>query len=258
MLRNWLRRKLSRQPFPDAWRQILDKTVPIYRALPQRLQPVLEERVRVFLEEKRFEGCDGLDVTDEMRLTVAGHACLLLLHDPDGYYPRLGTVVLYPESFAAPIRATDHLGIVTETIEERLGESWEEGAVVLSWDSIKEIMRGVSGDCNVVIHEFAHQIDAQRGLTDAGALLGRHSRYRNWYELLVHEQQQQRTVRRRGRPAILDPYALTGPEEFFAVASETFFMRPVRLKSNHPDLYAELQAVYGVDPAAWVVTNPVE
>jgi Mlc titration factor MtfA (ptsG expression regulator) len=253
MLRYWSRRKLSRQPFPAAWRQILDRTVPICRTLPQPLQQVLEKQLQVFLGEKQFEGCGGLDVTEAMRVTVAGYACLLLLHDPDGYYPRLGTVVLYPQSFAAPIRATDHLGVVTETVEERLGESWQEGTVVLAWDSIEEIIRGASGDCNVVVHEFAHQIDEQRGLTAGARLLALRDRYRDWQELLVAEQGRRRSARRRGRPAALDPYAFTSPEELFAVASEGFIMRPVRFRTSHPELYQELQAVYGIDPAGWVL-----
>jgi Mlc titration factor MtfA (ptsG expression regulator) len=251
MLRIWSRRKLRRQPFPAAWRQVLERNVPLSGLLTKNERVALEKHVTIFLNEKKFEGCGGLQVTDEMRVTVAGYACLLLLGDPGDYYPRLGTVVLYPNSFATPLRATDPLGIVTETVEERLGESWEEGTVVLAWDSIEEIVGERSGDCNVIIHEFAHQIDAQRGLTDGGSLLALRGRYRDWQELLVHEQQQQRSVRRRGRPPILDPYALTGPEEFFAVATESFFVRPVRLKSNHPELYAELQAVYGVNPADW-------
>jgi Mlc titration factor MtfA (ptsG expression regulator) len=110
----------------------------------------------------------------------------------------------------------------------------------------------------VVVHEFAHQIDAQRGLTDGTRLLVPGDCCRDWAELLAAEQQRQRTARRRGRPAILDPYAFTSPEELFAVATETFYMRPVRFKANHPELYAELQAVYGVDPAEWAVKNPVE
>jgi len=216
------------------------------------MQEALEQHVQVLLDEKHFEGCGGLEVTDEMRLTVAGYASLLLLGDPDGYYPRLGTVVIYPQSFAAPIRDTDHLGIVTEMIEERLGESWEEGTVVLSWDSIEELIHGTSGDCNVVIHEFAHQIDVQRGLTGGAGLSARHDRYGNWQELLDAERRSQRSARRRGRPAALDPYAFTSPEELFAVATETFFMRPIRFQSGHPELYAELQAIYGLDPARWL------
>lgn len=251
MLRFWRHRQLRRQPFPAAWRQLLETTVPLYRRLPQARRTVLEEHVRVFLDEKRFEGCGGLEVNETMRVTIAGYACLLLLHDPAGYYPRLGTVILYPQSFAAPVRSTDHLGVVTEAVEERLGESWEEGTVVLAWDSVQEIIRGASGDCNVVVHEFAHQLDAQRGLTAAARLLTRQDRYQDWQELLAAEENRLRTARRRGRPAALDPYAFTSPQELFAVASESFFMRPIRLRSAHPQLYAELAAVYRVDPAEW-------
>lgn len=255
MLRLLTRRKLSREPFPATWREFLDRNVPLSRRLPQALRPAFEKHIRVFLAEKKFEGCGGLNVTDEMRLTIAGYACLLLLKEPAGYYPQLGSVVIYPESFAAPIRTVDHTGIVTDLVEERLGESWQEGTVVLSWDSVEEIVHGDSGDLNVVIHEFAHQIDAQRGLTDSSRLLAAHGCCRDWQALLAHEQQRLRTVRRRGPPAVLDPYALTSAEELFAVATETFFMRPVRFKANHPELHAELQAVYGVDPAEWLTRN---
>lgn len=248
IFRRWHRQRLHHQPFPAAWRQILDENVPLSRQLPGPLQATFEKHVRVFLDEKHFEGCGGLAVTDEMRVTIAGYACLLLLGDPCDYYPRLGTVVLYPESFATPLRATDHLGIVTETVEERLGESWEEGTVVLAWDSIREIIQGRSGGCNVVVHEFGHQIDAQRSLTGG-------ARDRDWAALLAAEKTRQRSAQRRGRPAILDPYALTSPEELFAVATETFYMRPVRFKTNHPALYAELQAVYRVDPAKWFLST---
>lgn len=256
MLRFWRRRQLRRQPLPAAWRQVLEASVPLCRRLPQPLQEAFEQHVQVFLDEKHFEGCGGLEVTDAMRLTVAGYASLLLLRDPDGYYPRLGTVVIYPQSFAAPIRDTDHLGIVTETVEERLGESWEEGTVVLAWDSIEALLRGASGDCNVVVHEFAHQFDAQRGLTGGARLAALTDRYRDWQELLDAERRHQRSVRRRGRTAALDPYAFTSPEELFAVATETFFMRPIRLQAGHPELYSELQAVFGLDPAGWALTPP--
>lgn len=258
MLRFWSRRKLTRQPFPPSWQIILEGNVLPYRRLPQPERGALEKHVQIFLAEKRFEGGGGLAVTEAMRVTIAGYACLLLLHDPADYYPQLGTVVLYPESFVAPIRKTDHTGIVMETIEERLGESWQEGTVVLAWDSIEAIIRGESADCNVVIHEFAHQIDARRGLSGGARPLSAGGSYRDWQELLAAEQQRQRKGRRRGRPAILDPYALTSTEELFAVASETFFMRPIRLKANHPELYAELKTVYGVDPAGWSTGTPVE
>ena len=251
MLRYWIRRKLARQPFPPAWQEILRTSLPVYRQMPAAERSALEKHVRIFLAEKSFEGYGGLELTEAMRVTIAGYACLLLLHNPDGYYPQLGTVVLYPQSFAAPITDTDETGIVTEMVEERLGESWQEGTVVLAWDAIEELVHGGSDDCNVIIHEFAHQIDARRGLSSGARLLSGNPSYADWQALLSAVQQRQRSSRRRGRPAILDPYAVTSREELFAVASETFFMRPIRLKVNHPELYTELQAVYGVDPAAW-------
>lgn len=251
MLRFWTRRKLAGQPFPPAWREFLDVCLPIYRQLPAAERRTLEKHIRIFLAEKNFEGYGGLEVTERMRVVIAGYACLLLLHDPDGYYPQLGTVVLYPRSFAAPIVDTDETGIVTETTEERFGESWQEGAVVLAWDAIDELLYGRSDDCNVIIHEFAHQVDARRGLSSGAGLLSGNPTYTDWQALLTAVQQRQRSRRRRGYPAILDPYALTSREELFAVASETFFMRPVRLKANHPEIYDELREVYRVDPADW-------
>lgn len=255
LLRNWQRGRLASEPFPAAWQEILRRNVRQYPILPGAERTTLERHVRIFLAEKGFEGCGGVEVTEEMRVTIAGYACLLLLRDSAGYYPQLGTVVIYPESFAAPIRDTDHSGIVTETVEERLGESWQEGTVVLAWDAVEEVVQGVSDDCNVIIHEFAHQIDARRHLSSGASLLGPCGDCRDWQDLLETEQLRQRTTRRRGRPAILDPYALTSAEELFAVASETFFMRPIRLKANHPVLYTELQRVYRVDPAEWVAST---
>lgn len=243
------------QELPAAWRKFLDANIPPCRTLPAPVRETFERHVRGFLAGKRFEGCRGLEVTDEMRLTVAGYAALLLAGNRHGSYPRLGTVVIYPQSFAAPIRATGPAGIVTETVEERLGESWQEGTVVLAWDSIEEVVRGLSNDCNVIIHEFAHQIDAEHGLTAGAPLLALRDRFRDWQDLLEGERQRQRRSRRRGRPFALDPYAFTHVEELFAVASESFFMRPVRFRSGHPELYAELQAVYRLDPAGWL-TKP--
>jgi Mlc titration factor MtfA (ptsG expression regulator) len=255
LLRRWRRHRLHRQDFPASWRQILRDNVPLCRLLPEAGRDLFEKHVRVFLDEKRFEGCGGLTVTEEMRVTVAGYACLLLLDSPDLDYPQLGTIVLYPESFATPIRTSEPTGIVTETVEERFGESWREGTIVLAWDSVQEIIRGASGDCNVIIHEFAHQLDARHGLTEGASLRTVPAGCRTWEDLLRTEQCRQRSSQRRGRPAALDPYAFTSPEEFFAVASETFFMRPVRFRSNHPELYAELRAVYGVDPADWILSS---
>lgn len=250
LLDRWRRRR----DFPVAWEGILRDNVPLCRHLPPHLQERHANHILAFLDAKQFEGCGGLEITDEMRVTVAGHACLLLLGSARGSFPGLGTVVIYPESFATPLRTADSSGIVTETVEERFGESWEEGTVILAWDSITAFLRGRSNDCNVIVHEFAHQLDAAYGITAGAPLKTMGGQCRDWTELLAGEPRRQRHARRRGRPEILDPYAFTSEQELFAVASETFFMRPVRFKSNHPQLYAELQSIYGVDPAEWMTT----
>lgn len=252
LFRRWRRQKLRSKPPAPSWPAILSRYVPAWELLPAAQQSALLGHLQVFLTEKSFEGCGGLELTETMRVAVAGNACLLLLGTPEDCFPGLGSVVIYPESFAAPIVETDELGIVTETVEERLGESWQEGTVVLAWENLEEIARREHDDLNVVIHEFAHQLDAARGLTAGAPLLAPREGCRDWDDLLAAELRRQRSTRRRGSSAVLDPYAFTNPEELFAVASELFFERPLRLHSAHPDLYRELQAVYRLDPAGWV------
>lgn len=250
-LRDWQRRRLCRQPFPAAWQAILAGNVRQFERLPPEDRAELRGHIQVLLAEKSFEGCNGQAITDEVRVVIAAYAGLLLLHRRTDYYPLLGSVLVYPTSFAAPIRETDHLGIVTETVEERLGESWESGTIVLAWDSIRELCEGRSGGLNVILHEFAHQLDVEDGITDGAPLCHLGDRYRDWAEVCSAEYARMRRDRRRGRPLVLDPYGATSPGEFFAVATETFFERPVRLKAHHPELYAELQTLYRQDPAGY-------
>lgn len=251
MLRAWRRRRLGQTPLPAGWQEILTSNVPLSARLPAALLASYHHALQIFLDEKHFEGCGGLSVSEEMRVTVAGYACLLLLGDPRGYYPRLGTVILYPRSFAAPLSSVDRMGVITERVEERLGESWTEGAVVLAWESITELISGRSADCNVIIHEFAHQLDACQAFTAGRLLSDEAGEACSWEELLIGARGRQRSTRRRGGPAALDPYALGEVTELFAVASETFFMNPLRLRSASPQLHAELVAVYRIDPTAW-------
>lgn len=254
-LRNRRRRKLRQLPIPDSWPAVLERYVPAWELLPATERLTLTGHMQVFLAEKNFEGCGGLALDEAMQVAIAGNACLLLLGNPGDYFPGLGSIVVYPESFAAPISETDELGIVTETVEERLGESWQEGTVVLAWENLEEIARREHDDLNVVIHEFAHQLDAGTGLTSGSRLLVTREDCRDWEDLLVTEQRSWRSTRRRGSAPALDPYALHSPEELFAVASELFFERPLRLKTAHPALYLELQAVYRIDPAGWIAGN---
>lgn len=244
------REKLAGQSFPDTWRAILHKNVPLYGRLPQADQQELQRHILVFLGEKRFEGCAGLEVTDEIRVTIAGHACILLLHRRTDYYPGLSSILVYPRAYAAPDSDWSPDGMLIEGVEIREGESWPRGAVVLSWDSVLRA-RGDPRTChNVVLHEFAHQLDSSWGKGDSTPILQNPSAYVAWARVLQKEYDTLRLQVGRRRYTLMDEYGATNPAEFFAVATECFFQHPREMLNEHPELYQELRAFYQQDPAS--------
>lgn len=252
-MRGWLRERrrsrLRARPLPDGWGSILQRNVPIYRRLSEADRIELAGHIQVFLAEKRFEGAGGLSITDEIRVTIAAHACVLLLHRTTDCYPGLYTIIVYPGAYVAERTVRESLGVVTERREARLGESSTRGALVLSWDAITAAASDV-GDCrNVALHEFAHQLDAQDGRVEGTPVLADRSRYVAWARILGREYERLRRDTALGRGTVLDRYGATSPAEFFAVATECFFTRPGRLSAHHPELYAELRDFYRQDPA---------
>ncbi len=236
------------RPFPEEWRAIVARAVHLYPRLPDEDRKELEGDVLVFLDEKRFEGAGGLAMTDEIRVTIAAQACILLLHRNTEVYPDLDTVLVYPEPYV--VHASRRNGaVVVEGPEERLGESWQRGLVVLAWDQVERDVRRAKSGHNVVLHEFAHQLDAEDGTVDGAPPLGSGARYRQWAEVLGAEYKELEERLDAGRPTDIDPYAATSPSEFFAVVTEAFFERPEALAARHPALYAELAAFYRLDPA---------
>ncbi|HEX8960667.1 MAG TPA: M90 family metallopeptidase [Geobacteraceae bacterium] len=246
------RRRLKEHPFPPAWRAAMERHVPLYRRLPANDRHELEGHIQVFLAEKSFEGRGGLSVTDEVRVTIAAQACILLLHRWTDYYPGLSSVIVYPGEYLAPYRDTDEWGIVTEGTDRRSGESCPEGALVLSWEDVLAERIGVHAGYNVVLHEFAHLIDADAGLSSGTPP---RSRYGVWDETLKREYERLRDDAENGRPTVLDPYGTEDLAEFFAVATEAFFETPLPLRKRHPELYAELARYYRQDPAAWAAPS---
>ena len=251
-MRNWLRERrrtrIRERPFPAAWERILEQNVPIYRRLPEADRSELKGHIQVFLAEKRFEGAGGLAITDEIRVTIAAHACVLLLHRASGYYPGLYTIIVYPGAYVAERTVREPMGVVTERTETRLGESSPRGALVLSWDAVEAAASDV-GDCrNVVLHEFAHQLDAEDGSVEGAPALADRSRYVAWARILGREYERLQRDTARGRSTVLDRYGATSPAEFFAVATECFFTRPELLRGKHPELYGELRDYYRQDP----------
>ncbi len=243
------RERLTAAPFPDAWRQIIAKNVRHAARLSPDERAQLERLVQIFLAEKHLEGCGGLVLDDEIRVTIAAQACLLLLNRDTDVYPDLETVLVYPHAYRAPARRQDG-AVVIEADEARLGESWTRGLVVLAWDHVSTASHLSGGGHNVVLHEFAHQLDAEDGAVDGAPDLGSTARYVGWARVFGEEFADLAHRLHEGRRADIDPYGATSPAEFFAVVTELFFEKPSALRRKHPDLYAELSAFYRQDPAA--------
>jgi Mlc titration factor MtfA (ptsG expression regulator) len=253
VLRTQRRRRQIRQPFPAEWRARLLAASPLYRRLPPLLRTRLEPLVREFLLDVEFVGCAGLTVSDDMRLTVAAQACLLLLGHGAGAYRLLRSVLLYPEEFVVDEAHQDEAGVVTEGTRVLSGQSFETSRIILSWRDVQE--SSWPGEAyNVVLHEFAHYLDHSVG----GALTERPSRRRSlqrWHAVLEREYRALCAAVARGERTLIDPYGAEHLEEFFAVATETFFEQPRELQRQHPHLYAELRGFYALDPAAWPVAG---
>jgi Mlc titration factor MtfA (ptsG expression regulator) len=244
------RRDLRAQPIPPAWRSILTRNLPIFRRLPPADQAELLGHIRVFLAEKRFEGCGGLELNDEIRLTIAAQACLLLLHRETDYYPQLSTILVYPSTYLA--HGEWHLEgpIWEEGGEYRLGHTARLlGVIVLAWDAAKRGALHPADGQNVVLHEFAHQLDFEDYSTDGAPALATRAQYLAWARVMSSEFEALRAADEAGTPTVLDTYGATNPAEFFAVATEAFFERPSQLRARHPELYAELGRFFRQDPA---------
>ena len=247
--RDTRRVQLRRKPFPAEWRGILERNVPLYNHLPPHLKDQLHGLIHIFLAEKNIEGAAGLEITDEIRVTIAGQACILLLNRETDYYPRLYSIVVYPHSYEVdkPLVFSGRQHI--EATETRLGESWPTGAVVLAWDHVRQGAADVHDGHNLVFHEFAHQLDQENASADGIPDLGRSSRYITWARVVGREYTGLQEHVKAGMASLLDQYGATNEAEFFAVATECFFERPDQMKKQYPELYEELRRFYRQDPS---------
>lgn len=251
-LRGRRRQRLRQQPVPTAWRQIVDRNVPFFRRLSKDDQAELLAHIHVFLAEKRFEGCAGLDLTDEIRVTIAAQACLLLLHRRTDYFPNLLTILVYPSTYLARENRPVEGPVWEEGVASRLGETGRQlGAMVLAWDAAKSGASDPSDGKNVVLHEFAHQLDFENGASDGAPALATRAQQLAWREVMRTEFASLRAADDTGIPTLLDTYGATNPAEFFAVATEAFFERPCALRASHPKLYGEMQRYFQQDPTEY-------
>jgi Mlc titration factor MtfA (ptsG expression regulator) len=238
------------KPFPDSWLGFLERNVALYATLSEADQSRLRDLLRLFIAEKNWEGCRGLAMTDEIKVTIAAQACLMLLGLPRvGLFKNVRTILVYPAAFIVrDARGPD--GVVDPRPETRLGEAWQsDWPVVLSWEDSLSAGRRETEGRNVVFHEFAHKLDAKDSSFDGVPELRDRRQYAQWSRVMSHEYRQLVHDYRHGRPTLLDAYGATNAGEFFAVCTECFFMLPREMRDEHPKLYDLLKSYYGQDPA---------
>ena len=244
------RRRWASEPFPSEWEKIINHNVPYYKYLTPEERQELHGHIQVFLHEKDFEGCEGLTITDEIRVTIAAQACILLLHRKTDYFPLMRTILVYPHHYFAYTTKRQPGGFVQEGVQARLGESWQRGPVVLSWDDVVSGAADPNDGHNVIFHEFAHELDSESGAMDGAPELPKATMYTAWSRVLSYEYAKLLDDIQRNHHHLIDAYGATNPAEFFAVITEAFFEKPVQLKGHHPELYEQLRQFYQQDPAA--------
>jgi len=246
------RERLRAEPFPATWSAVVERNLAFFRRLSEDDRAELLGHTQVFLAEKHFEGCGGLELTDEIRVTIAAQACLLLLHRNTDYYPELTSILVYPTGYTADEERHIGGGVWEEGPEDRLGHTGSHlRALVLAWDAASRGASDPSDGENVVLHEFAHQLDFENRNADGTPALDTHAEYLAWARVMSAEFNELRRAEAVGAATVLDGYGATNPTEFFAVATEAFFERPRALRSRHPELYTELQKFYRQDPVSF-------
>jgi Mlc titration factor MtfA (ptsG expression regulator) len=248
--------QLADMPFPAEWENIIERNVALYRHLPDALREQLHTDIKIFIAEKHFEGLGGLEITDEIKVTIAAEASLLLLNRKNSDYPGLSSILVYPSAYVAKQNTPLGGGVYLEGQSVRLGESWQHGSVVLAWDNVKQGAMNPQDGHNVVLHEFAHQLDQEEGASDGTPLLEKRSSYATWARIMSKEYEQLRSNIEHHKKSVMDSYGATNPAEFFAVATETFFEKPRQLQKKAPELYDELKDFYKVDPIEWLQSKP--
>jgi len=251
-LRARRRRRILQSPFPDAWRRVIDENVAHYPELTSDEQQRLRDFVQVFVAEKTWEGCGGLELDDEVRVTIAAQAGLLVLGREHQYYRNVQSILVYPSTVVTPDRPVG----VFERPEIRsasgipiLGEAHLRGPVLLVWDTVKQNARHPSQGHDVVYHEFAHKLDMLDGAADGTPPLGTREQTERWARVCAAAFEGLRARVARGQKSFLDAYGATNEAEFFAVATEFFFERPRHMAEHEPDLYDILRDFYRQDPA---------
>ena len=252
---HWLterrRKHLLETPFPAEWEQILEANVAVYGLLAPPEQQHLRDLTQVFIAEKNFEGCGGLELTDEMRVTIGGSACQMLLGRDHDLFSRVISILVYPSTVVIPPQEIGVFVFPRGVVggQPILGEATHSGTVILAWDAVKTGAESANDGRNVVVHELAHQVDMLDGHAD-GTPPMEPPELRRWGHAFETAYLAQKDRAANGEKSLLRDYAITNEAEYFAVASEVFFEKPRQLLGALPDVYTSLATYFGLDLAA--------
>lgn len=255
MLAAWWRRwraerTLARRPIPDALWALTLARYPFLGRRSEADRAALRELATLFLADKEFAGMQGLVVDDGMAVAIAAQACLPVLRLGLACYDGFTGIVVHPDIVVARREVMDEDGVVHRYDEELAGEAMEGGPVMLSWHDVDSAGESAQWGYNVVIHEFAHVLDMRDGAADGVPLLANAAARAQWLAVLEPEWNAFCERVDAGEDTLLDPYGAEAIDEFFAVASEVFFVDAPTLRAEHPALYGLLAGYYRQDPAA--------
>jgi len=252
------RKKLTRVPFPSEWGDIIRQNVAHCGMLEDAERDHLRTLVQVFVAEKNWEGAGGLELTDEIRVTISAQACLLLLGLPHNFYRNVESIIVYPSTVVPPQRKPGFFENPSAPVDLQhpiIGQAFQQGPVIIIWDAALRGGRHPASGHNVIYHEFAHKLDMLDRAADGTPPLRDRAEYRDWIQTCSREYLRLKHDTEKGRTSFLDAYGATNEAEFFAVATEHFFERPRQMVAHAPDLYRVLQEYYRQDPAKRVHAN---
>ena len=231
--------------FRSEWSEVLGR-LPFSKELDEPSLQSLKQDVAAFVQRVDWEGRAGLEVDDEMRVSIAAQACRLSLGLHKEAFRFVRSIYVFPTTYSTE-GATDASGVQKRS--HRHGEAWLRGPVILSWNATQLGGKNPDDGRNVVYHEFAHKLDMLDRFADGTPPIEDRETFDAWTRIMGSEYQDLKQAAERGKKTLLDKYGATNPAEFFAVATEAFFERPERLRDRHKELYGCLCRFYNQNPA---------